>query len=374
MRLLIAPQEFKGTLSAGEAAEAIAAGIAAFDSSWICDLLPMADGGPGTLDVLLRARGGQRRWSPVHDPLLRPVDAEWAVLEGGAAVIECASASGLWRLAENERDPLRASSLGTGELIAEALDTGCRELLIGLGGSATNDGGAGVATALGYRLLDEQGQELPPGGAALPRLARIDATRRHQAIASADVRAAIDVTNPLCGPQGASAVYGPQKGATPAMVAELDAALAHFATVIARDLQVQVASLAGAGAAGGLGAGLVAFLGAHLVPGGELVATAAGFDTRMATCDAVITGEGRLDGQTIFGKGPAYVARRARAAGKPCVCITGIRGEGFADAASLFDVVEVAGRDDGPLPSTAEAREQISEAARRAAQQLARLT
>jgi glycerate kinase len=371
MHVLVAPQEFKGTLSAHEAALAIEEGIHRFDPAWTCERMPMADGGPGTLDALVHARGGERRASRALDPLQRQVEAEWAVLSSGTAVIECASASGLWRLTPEERDPRRASTFGTGQLIAAALDAGCRELIIGLGGSATNDGGAGMAQALGYRLLDARDRDIASGGAALAMLQRIDASGAHPALEAAKISGAIDVTNPLCGPLGASAIFGPQKGADTNAVKELDAALARFAAVIRRDLGIDVLDLPGGGAAGGLGAGLAAFLGAALEPGGELVAEAAGYRERLARADVVITGEGRLDGQTGFGKGPATLAALARVAGKRSVCIAGILGEGSEDAGEVFDLIEVSGNIRDGLPSPAEAAQQLSAAAERVASRLA---
>lgn len=370
MRVLIAPQEFKGTLTAHKAALAIEEGIHRFNASWSCESMPMADGGPGTLDALLHAKGGERRTARVQDPLQREVEAEWAALSSGAAVVECAAASGLWRLSPDERDARRASTYGTGQLIAAALDGGCRELIIGLGGSATNDGGAGMAQALGYRLLDAKGLEVPHGGTALKHLHRIDASGAHPGLKAATISGAIDVTNPLCGPAGASHVFGPQKGADPSAVEELDGALAHFATVIKRDLGVDVLDVPGAGAAGGLGAGLIAFLGATLQPGGELIAAAAGFGERLARVDVVITGEGRLDRQTGFGKGPATLAQQARAAGKRCICIAGILGPGAETAAAVFDIVEVSGNPDSGLPSPELAARQVSDAATRLASRL----
>jgi glycerate kinase len=280
-------------------------------------------------------------------------------------VVECASASGLWRLRPDELDPRAASTRGTGELIRVALDAGCRDLIVGLGGSATNDGGAGLAQALGFHLLDAAGNQLPPGGAALSRLSRIDATDAHPAIAGALVRGATDVTNPLCGPNGAAAVYGPQKGADPAAVAELDAALAHFAAIVRRDLGVDVAQRPGAGAAGGLGAGLIAFLGAELRSGAEVVAEAAGLVARIRQADVVVTGEGRLDGQTAFGKAPQYVARLARAAGKPVVCVAGSLGPGHETLRPLFNVIEAASSD-SVMPSPDAAAGQVGAATLRA--------
>lgn len=369
MRILVGPQEFKGTLSSTEAARAIAAGLSAEYPDWQLDLLPMADGGPGTLDAVLAARSGERRRERVADPLMRTVEAEWGLLADGGAVVECAAASGLWRLRPNELDPRRASSFGTGQLIAHALEAGCTSLQIGLGGSATNDGGAGMAQALGYRLLDAAGNDLPPGGAALARLHRIDASAAHAGIAALRVLGATDVTNPLSGPEGASAVYGPQKGADAAAVAELDAALTRFAEVVRRDLGVDVRSVPGAGAAGGLGAGLIAFLGAELAPGARIIGDITNIQARIAAADVVITGEGRLDQQTDFGKGPAYVASLAAAAGKPCIAIAGVLAPGYEPDRSQFRAVEVAGRA-GPLPGKEEARQQVIAAARRMALRL----
>ena len=366
MRVLIAPQEFKGTLSAVEATSAVAEGLAGAFPDWQRDLLPMADGGPGTVDALLAALGGEKRAAPAHDPLMRPVEASWGLLPGGRAVVECAAASGLWRLRPEELDARAATSFGTGELIVAALDAGCAELIVGLGGSATNDGGAGVAQALGFRLLDTAGRDLPPGGAALSRLDRIDAAGAHPRIRRVRCLGATDVTNPLCGPSGAAAVYGPQKGADAAAVAELDAALARFAAVIKRDLGVDVRDRPGAGAAGGLGAGLLAFLGAELRSGAEVVGRAAGLEARIRAADLVITGEGRLDGQTAFGKAPQYVARLARAAGKPVVCLAGSLGPGHEGVLSVFAHVEALSDGRAPLPSPAQAAAQIAAAAPRA--------
>jgi glycerate kinase len=320
LRVLVAPQEFKGTLTAVEAAEAVRRGLSAAHPSWRCDLLPMADGGPGTTDALLAALGGERRVSPALDPWLRPIEAAWGLLPGNRAVVECAAASGLLRMAPEELTldgVRRASSYGTGQLIVAALDANVDELIVGLGGSATNDGGAGMAQALGFALLDASGHPLASGGDALRNLARIDASGAHARLASLRVLGATDVTNPLCGPTGASAIYGPQKGANAAAIEELDAALAHFAALIERDLGISVAERPGAGAAGGLGAGIIAFLGAELLSGARVVAEAAGLEARIRQADVVITGEGRLDAQTAFGKTPQYVARAAsRPAGR----------------------------------------------------------
>lgn len=370
MRVLVAPQEYKGTLTALEAAEAMAGGLRAAFRDVEIDLAPMADGGPGTAEALLAAAGGEWRATPAHDPLMRPVEAAWALLSDGTAVVECAAASGLVRLRPDELDPRRASTYGTGELIAAALDAGCRDLIVGLGGSATNDGGAGMAQALGFRLLDGEGSDLPPGGAALAALARIDATGAHPAIAAARVLAASDVTNPLCGAEGASAVYGPQKGADAAAVEELDRALKNFAAVVERDLGRSVLDMPGAGAAGGLGAGLVAFLGAGIVPGAEVAAKAARLDERVRQADVVITGEGRLDGQTVFGKTTAYVARLSRAAGRPVACLAGSLGPGHELSLPLFDAVETL-TEGAAVPDAERTRSLLAETAVRAVLRLA---
>ncbi len=361
MRVLVAPQEYKGTLTAVEAAEAIANGLRAALPDVDIDVAPMADGGPGTAEALLRAVGGAWRASPAHDPLMRPIAAGWALLSGGTGVVECAAASGLLLLAREELDPLRATTFGTGELIRAAMEAGCRDLIVGLGGSATNDGGAGMAQALGFRLLDAAGRELAPGGAALARLARIEAGVALLGLRGARFVAATDVRNPLCGPEGASVVYAPQKGADPAAVAELDRALRTFAGVVKRDLGVDVLDVPGAGSAGGLGAGVIAFLGASIRPGAEVVGEAARLDERVRAADLVITGEGRLDGQTAFGKTPAYVARLAREAGRPVACLAGSRGPGYEQSAGLFDAVEVleAG---AAIPDAAESRRLLAQA------------
>jgi len=341
MRIVIAPNAFKGSLSALEAATAIGEGIrnAVPDAELV--LVPIADGGDGTVDALVAATQGERRTLRVRGPLGDPVDAEYGLIDGGStAVIEMAKAAGLALVLKDKRDPRITTTYGVGELLQHAYDAGARHFVVGIGGSATNDGGAGMAQALGYHLLDERGLELPPGGLALKRLARIHVGGVHATWKRAEVEVACDVTNPLTGPRGASAVYGPQKGATPEMVAELDAALHHFAEIIRRDLGVDVEPLPGAGAAGGLGAGLVAFLGARLGPGAEMVMEALHLDERLTGAQLVITGEGRIDSQTArFGKGPAAVAHHAKNAGIPVVAI----GGSIADETELrllFDGLE----------------------------------
>ena len=341
MRIVIAPNAFKGSLSALDAAEAIAEGVrvAAADAELV--LVPIADGGDGTVDALVAATQGERRTLRVRGPLDDSVDAEYGLIDAGSsAVIEMAKAAGLALVPPAKRDPRVTTTYGVGELLQRGYDEGARHFIVGIGGSATNDGGAGMAQALGYHLLDAQGHELPPGGLALTRLTRIHVGGVHATWKKAEVDVACDVTNPLTGPSGASAVYGPQKGATPEMVIELDAALKRFAQIIRRDLGVDVEQLPGAGAAGGLGAGLVAFTGARLRPGAEMVMEALRLDDRLAGAQLVITGEGRLDSQTArFGKGPAAVARHARQAGIPVVAIGGsIANE--AELRLLFDGLE----------------------------------
>jgi glycerate kinase len=369
LRVLIAPQEFKGTLTAVEAAEAIAAGLRAAHPGWRFDLLPMADGGPGTTDALLKALGGQRHSARASDPRRWPIGADWGLLPGKRVIIECAAASGLLHLRPGELTPesvRRASTYGTGELILAALEYDIEELIVGLGGSATNDGGAGMAQALGFRLLDASGANLAAGGAALIELDRIDASSAHPLLTHVRCAGATDVTNPLCGPRGASAVYGPQKGADAAAIAELDAALSHFAKIIKRDLGVDVAERPGAGAAGGLGAGLIAFLGAELISGAKVVAEAADLAGRVQQAGLVITGEGRLDAQTAYGKTPQFVANAATAAGRPVVCLAGYLGEGYESSRSLFSEIEALGDGSGPLPSRDAAASQLAAASERA--------
>lgn len=292
--------------------------------------MPVADGGDGTTEALVAAKRGEYRTASVEGPLGDRIIATFGVIDGGGtAVVELAASSGLALIPSERRDPRRASTFGFGQLLDTARRTGAEGIIAGIGGSATNDGGAGMAQALGYRLLDGAGRELERGGAALAGLARIDGSGFDQGWKRVAVRVACDVTNPLTGHRGASAVYGPQKGADAKAVRELDAALGHFAEVIERDLGRSVAGVAGAGAAGGAGAGLLAFLDADLVPGAPLVVEAAGLDRALAGADLVITGEGRVDEQTAYGKAPGEVAKRAQAAGVPVLLLAGSKGRGW---------------------------------------------
>jgi len=336
IRVLVAPQGFKGSLSPLAAAQAIAGGIRAAWPDAGVDLVPVADGGDGTVDALVLATGGRKIPVPAVDPLGRPIEAEIGVLgDGQTAVVEMARASGLARLKPEERNPLVTTTYGTGLLIRAALDAGFRRIIVGIGGSATNDGGAGMLQALGMRLLDRSGRPIPPGGQGLLVLERIDASGLDPRLAEAEIIVASDVTNPLCGPQGAAAVYGPQKGATPEMVQLLDEALAHFAEVVRRDLGRDVAGVPGAGAAGGLGAGLLLLPNVRIRPGADVVFEAVGLDARLAACDLVVTGEGAVDRSTAFGKTPARLAERARARGRPVVVLTGRLGPGYEEVYGL---------------------------------------
>jgi len=330
LKIVIAPDSFKECLAAEAVAEAMARGVrvAAPGAEVVC--VPMADGGEGTVRALVAATGGRLRQARVTGPLGEPVEAEFGLLgDGTAGVIEMAAASGLPLVPLERRDPTKTTTWGTGELIAAALGLGAERLILGIGGSATVDGGAGMAQALGARLLDAAGKPIGWGGGELARLARIDVSGIVPRLAGVACDVACDVTNPLAGPRGAAAVYGPQKGATPAMVKQLDANLAHLAAVVRRDLGVDVCDVPGAGAAGGLGAGLMAFLHARLRPGVELVIQAVRLQEKLAGADLVLVGEGQMDEQTAYGKVPVGVSRLARRLGIPAVAIVGSLGQGF---------------------------------------------
>ncbi len=336
MKVVIAPNAFKGTLTASQAAASIARGVReVFPEAEVIEV-PVADGGDGTVDALVSAHHGKYSTTRVDGPLGDPVRAVYGLIEAGrTGVAELASASGLRLIPAGRRDPRKASTYGFGQLLRAVRGAGVQQVIAGIGGSATNDGGAGMAQALGYRLLDVYGVDLPRGGAALARLGRIEPGGFDRGWLALNLMVACDVTNPLTGPQGASAVYGPQKGADEAAVRDLDAALSHFAAIIERDLGKQVADVPGAGAAGGAGAGLMAFLGARLVPGAALIVTASGFDERIRGADLVITGEGRVDSQTAYGKAPGEVAKRAREARIPVLLIAGSKAPGWEALSDL---------------------------------------
>ena len=330
MKIIIAPDSFKGSLTARQAADAIERGVRRATPDVDIISIPMADGGEGTVRALVDATGGRLILARVTGPLGEPVAATYGILgDGATAVIEMAEAAGL-HLVGTTPDPLRATTRGVGELILDALDRGMERIIVGLGGSATNDGGAGMAQALGVRLLDADGRDLPVGGAALANLVRIDCTGLDSRIARTPIVLASDVTNPLTGPDGASAVFGPQKGATPAMVEQLDRALNRYAAVVRRDTGRSVDAIPGAGAAGGLGAGFLAFTDATMRSGVDLVIETVGLKERAVGADYCFTGEGRVDGQTQYGKTPMGVARAVREAAPACrvIALAGSIGEG----------------------------------------------
>ena len=342
MRVLVAPDKFRGTLTAAQAASAIAAGWRRERPSDEVDEVPMADGGEGTLDALVAALGGELRTVRVSGPLGDPVDASFGMIvtaSGPTAVIELARASGLALVGEARRNPLRASSRGTGELVLAAAREGAGEILVCLGGSASTDGGAGIAAALGVRLLDRAGRPVPDGGRGLLELDRVDATGLEQVVRRIRFVVACDVDDPLTGPRGAARVYGPQKGASPDDVLVLERALAHYAAVIHRDLGIDLRALPGGGAAGGAGAGLVAFLGARLRPGVAVVMDALDVRRRVASADVLVTGEGRLDASSLRGKVISGLLVEAQRAGIPMAVLCG-RSEIEMPEARVASLVE----------------------------------
>lgn len=356
MRILIAPDKFKGSLSAPEVAENIAHGLAQVLPRAKIDILPLADGGEGTAEVICAAIGGSSVHCPAHDPLGREIDAHYAWIDPPSpslrrdrrklAVMEMSEAAGMRRVSENERDPLRANTFGVGEMILDAARRGAREMIIGLGGSATNDGGFGMARALGFRFFNEERELTGPVGelATLTRIeppveAAVSAARR-TAVKPTQLKimAAVDVQNPLLGENGATRVYGPQKGVTPDKIDSLEKALTRLADVTAQDFGVDFRDQPGAGAAGGLGFGLMSFCGATVRPGFDVVAEAVDLETKMRDVDLVITGEGKLDRQTLSGKTPAGVARLAHKLGKRVFAIVGCVGED-REARKIFEAV-----------------------------------
>ena len=335
LRVVVAPDSYKESLGAAEAAAAMAEGIrqAAPEAEVVC--IPMADGGEGSLDAVLAATGGERRHAAVSDANGRPCEAAWGWLGEGTAFIEMAEAAGLERIPAGERRPLQASTYGVGQLVLRALDAGARRIVLGLGGSATTDGGAGLFQALGAHLFDAEGGELPPGGGALHRLASIDTRRLDSRLADVRFEIAVDVDNPLCGERGAAAVFGPQKGATQADVEFLDKALAHFAAVCREKSGRDESLTPGTGAAGGLGFVIKSFFQAAFRPGVELIAGLVGLNDALRGAQLVFTGEGRMDRQTLSGKTPAGVARHGQEQGAAVIALAGSLGEGYE---ALYDV------------------------------------
>ncbi|ADF39588.1 glycerate kinase [Priestia megaterium] len=345
MKIVIAPDSFKESLTALKVCEAVEKGIRTHFPNAEMSKVPMADGGEGTVQSLVDATSGQIIQAKVTGPLGKEVEAFYGILgDGKTAVIEMAAASGLHHVPMDERNPLITTTRGTGELILKALDQKVKHIIIGIGGSATNDGGAGMAKALGAKLINANGAEIKEGGGSLNQLAAIDLTNFDSRLAEVKVEVACDVDNPLTGETGASAVFGPQKGATPDMVKQLDRNLAHYAAVIEKEMDIHIQNVPGAGAAGGLGGGLLAFLSAELKPGVDIVIEATQLESYIKNADLVITGEGRIDGQTIYGKTPIGVARTAKKHSVPVIAIAGSIGVGSEAVyehgiSALFSVV-----------------------------------
>ncbi len=329
MNIVIAPDSFKESLTALEVAQSIARGVHRVlpDAQTVC--VPMADGGEGTLVTVLDATAGQVRRAQVSDALGRPIKAQWGWLPNQTALIEMASAAGLEHIAVDDRNPLVADTFGVGKLLLAALDAGARKIVLTAGGSATNDGGTGMLRALGMRWLDRQGQPLAPGGAALAHLERVDVSGLDPRLAQIELIIATDVNNPLCGSNGASAIFGPQKGATPEIVNQLDNALARLADVTAQTLSQDVRDAAGAGAAGGLGFAAMAWLGAQMKPGVQMIAELVKLEASIRQADLVFTGEGRMDAQTQQGKTPMGVIQIAQRHHVPVIALAGQLGEGY---------------------------------------------
>ena len=328
MKIVIAPDSFKGNLSALEVANLIEKGIRRVYSKAEIVKVPMADGGEGTVRSLVDATKGRIIKREVTGPLGKRVKASYGILgDKKTAIIEMASASGLPLVPKSKRNPLLTTTYGTGELIKAALDRGCGKIIVGIGGSATVDGGAGMAQALGVRLLGKKGREIGFGGGALGNLERIDISKMDERIKKTEVLVASDVDNPLTGPKGAARVYAPQKGATPSMVKRLEKNLKRYALIIKRDLKKDIKDIPGTGAAGGLGAGLIAFLNAKIRLGVDIVIETIGLEKNLKDTDLVITGEGKMDSQTIYGKTPIGVAKIAKRYNIPVIAIVGEIGE-----------------------------------------------
>ncbi len=324
MKIIVAPDKFKGSMSASKAAEVIEQGIASAFPGTDIYKFPLSDGGEGLVESLTGKAGGSIETATVTGPLGKPVEAAYGLINAGrTGIIEMAAASGLALVPEKKRDPCAATTYGTGELILAALNRGCKNLIIGLGGSATNDGGVGMARALGAKFLDRDGHLLGEGGTELKWLEKIDASGLDPRLKKIGALVACDVDNPLTGPGGASYVYGPQKGASPAAVEALDRALKNYARVIKENLGVEVDNVPGAGAAGGLGAGLIAFLQAKLIPGIDLILEALEIERHLPDCALLITGEGKLDAQSASGKAPVGIARMAKKHKVPVIALAG---------------------------------------------------
>jgi glycerate kinase len=346
MKIIIAPDSFKGSLSALEVCENIEKGIKKVFKNADIVRVPMADGGEGTVQSLVDATGGKLVNLKVKDPLMRTIDAFYGILgDDNTAVIEMAAASGITLLSKEERNPMKTTTYGTGEIIVHALDMGCRNFIIGIGGSATNDGGAGMLNALGVKLLDENGDEIGFGGGSLDKLQNIDLSGIDSRIKLCNIVAACDVDNPLCGGKGASNIFGPQKGADENMVITLDKNLSHYADMVEKYLGISIRDYPGAGAAGGLGGGLLAFLNAKLLPGINIVIKTTALEDKLKNADLVITGEGMIDYQTQYGKTPYGVAKLAKKYNIPVIAIAGGIGKDAEDLYlkgfdSIFSIVD----------------------------------
>lgn len=359
-RIIVAPDSFKGSLTAAQVAEACRLGILDEFSAAEVVCLPLADGGEGTVDALSASAGMMKVKCRVSDPLMRPVEAWYAISsDGRSAVMEMAAASGLTLLSESERDPLQTSTYGTGEMILDALRRGCRRFFIGIGGSATNDAGMGMLRALGYRFADASGNPLEGRGSDLSRVVRIDVSGADPRLRESSFTVACDVGNPLFGPNGAAYVFAPQKGADEETVMQLDIGLRDFASVIMRDMRVDVSSIPGAGAAGGLGAAFCAFLGADLRKGIEMVLEAVGFDRAIAGASLIFTGEGSVDAQSLMGKVVSGVSSHAREAGVPVVVLGGKVADRVALAKAGLTALPVVS---GPMPLPQAMRPEVAEA------------
>ncbi len=335
MKIVIAPDSYKGSLSSLEVAKAIKAGIYRVDPEIETILVPMADGGEGTVQSLIDASGGKIVEHNVHDPLFRKIKSFYGIMGGGnTAVIEMAASSGLPLLKLDERNPLKTTSYGTGELIKNALDKGCNEIILGLGGSATNDGGMGMAQALGVRFLDEHGDEVGHGGGKLLKIHTVDMSELDSRINNVKFTAACDVDNPLCGESGASSVYGRQKGASDRDVNILDSGLKHFSQIIESELGLDIKECPGAGAAGGLGYGVMLFLKSKLERGIDIITGVTNLEEKMTGADLVITGEGEINFQTVYGKTPFGVAQLAKSKNIPVIAIAGGLGQNYQ---TLYD-------------------------------------
>lgn len=367
MKIVIASDSYKGSNTSMRVAELIEEGAKAVFPEANYIKIPIADGGEGTVEVLTSGLGGEIKRVRVQDALSRPVDSFYGVLDD-KAVLEMAAASGLPLIAQSERNPLIASTFGTGQLLLAALNAGYRNITIGIGGSATNDGGAGMARALGYQFLDTEGRELPEGGAALAELTQLNDSKASPLLQEARINVACDVDNPLLGSNGASSIYGPQKGADEAAVRKLDAALANFANVVERWKGLELRNNPGAGAAGGLGFGLMAFCDARIESGIDTILNLVNFESRLKGTHLVITGEGKIDGQSIRGKVPVGVAIRARKCGIPVLAIVGDIG---ADANRVLQygidsIMSTVDRAMGLKEAMLRSSETLRDAARRA--------